>query len=91
MLATGANNMTNFEFGNNILQRPNTSSTGGSFVSTTATAWTGHAYNNYMYQLDNTAGIWIATGTGGAFGFTNNYSPITGAVDKSALINPAAV
>jgi hypothetical protein len=44
-----------------------------------------------MYQLDNTAGIWIATGTGGAFGFSNNYSPITGAVDKSALINPAAV
>jgi hypothetical protein len=90
-LAAGANNMTNFEFGNNILERPNTSSTGGSFISTSATAWTGHAYNNLMYQLDNTAGIWIATGTGGAFGFSNNYSPITGAVDKSALINPAAV
>lgn len=91
MLATGANNMTNFEFGNNILERPNTSSTGGSFVSTSGTAWTGHAYNNLMYQVDNTAGIWIATGTGGAFGFSNNFSPITGAVDKSALINPAAV
>lgn len=91
MLAAGANNMTNFEFGGNILQRPNTSSTGGSFISTSGTAWTGHAYNNYMYQLDNSAGIWIATGTGGAFGFTNNYSPITAAVDKSALINPAAV
>ena len=91
ILATGANNMTNFEFGNNVLERPNTSSTGGSFVSTSGTAWTGHAYNNLMYQVDNTAGIWIATGTGGAFGFSNNYSPITGAVDKSALINPAAV
>lgn len=91
MLAAGANNMTNFEFGRNRLQRPNTSSTTGSFVSTSATAWTGHAYDNYMYQLDNTAGIWIATGTGGAFGFSNNFSPITGAVDKSALINPAAV
>lgn len=91
MLAAGANNMTNFEFGRNRLQRPNTSSTNGSFISTSATAWTGHAYDNYMYQLDNSAGIWIATGTGGAFGFSNNFSPITGAVDKSALINPAAV
>lgn len=91
MLAAGANNMTDFDFGRNVLQRPNTSSTSGSFVSTSATAWTGHAYDNYMYQLDNSAGIWIATGTGGAFGFSNNFSPITGAVDKSALINPAAV
>lgn len=91
MLAAGANNMTMFEFGRNVLERPNTSSTSGSFVSTSATAWTGHAYDNYMYQLDNTAGIWIATGTGGAFGFSNNFSPITGAVDKSALINPVAV
>jgi hypothetical protein len=91
MLAAGANNMTNFEFGNNILERPNTSSTNGSFISTSATAWTGHAYNNMMYQLDNSAGIWIATGTGGAFGFSQNFSPITGAVDKSGLINPAAV
>ena len=91
MLAAGALNMTNFEFGKNVLQRPNTSSTGGSFISTSGTAWTGHAYDNYMYQLDNTAGIWIATSTGGAFGFTNNFSPVTGAVDKSALINPAAV
>lgn len=91
MLAAGANNMTNFEFGRNRLERPNTSSTGGSFISTSGTAWTGHAYENYMYQLDNTAGIWIATGTGGAFGFSQNFSPITGAVDKSGLINPAAV
>ena len=91
MLATGASNMTNFEFGGNHLQRPNTSSTNGSFISTSGSAWTGHAYDNYMYQLDASAGIWIATGTGGAFGFSNNFSPITGAVDKSALINPAAV
>jgi hypothetical protein len=91
MVATGANNMLSFEFARNRLEKPNTSSTGGSFISTSGTAWTGHAYDNYMYQLDNSAGIWIATLTGGAFGFSNNFSPITGAVDKSALINPAAV
>lgn len=89
MLATGANNVTNFDFGNNVLQRPNTSSTGGSFISTSGTAWTGQCYNNQLYQLDNSAGIWIATGTG--LGFNQNFSPITGAADKSGLINPAAV
>ena len=89
MVAAGAHDLTNFDFGRNRLTRPNTSSTGGSFISSTSSASTGHCYDNYMYQLDNTAGIWIATGTG--LSFTNNYSPITGAADKSALINPAAV
>ena len=91
MLAASTFQLTNVDFGGNRLQRPNTSSTGGSFVSGSGNAWTGHAYDNYMYQVDNTAGIWISTGHGSAFGYTNNYSPITGAVDKSALINPAAV
>ncbi len=89
MLATGANSITNFQFGGNRLYRPNTSSTGGSFISTSGGSFTGHCYDNYMYQLDATAGIWIPTGTGLAF--SNNFSPITGAADKSGLINPAAV
>lgn len=83
--------LTNIDAGRNKMQRPNTSSTGGSFVSGSGNAWTGQFYDNYFYQVDNTAGIWISTGHGSALGFTNNYSPITGAVDKSALINPAAV
>lgn len=91
MLAASTKQITNLDFGRNVLQRPNTSSTGGSFISGSGNAWVGHCYDNYMYQVDNTAGIWIATGHGSALGFTNNYSPITGAVDKSALINPAAV
>lgn len=89
MIAGGANAMTNLDFARNVLQKPNTSSTGGSFISSSSTACTGHCYDNYMYQLDNSAGIWIATGT--KLAFTNNYSPITAAADKSALINPAAV
>lgn len=89
MLAAGANNVTNFEFGGNVLYRPNTSSTGGSFISTSGNAWTGHCYDNYLWQLDASAGIWIPTGTGLAF--SQNFSPITGAADKSGLINPAAV
>ena len=50
-----------------------------------------HSHDNYFWQVDATAGIWISTGHGSAFGYQNNYSPITGAVDKSGLINPAAV
>lgn len=83
--------MTDFELARNIWERPNTSSTGGSFVAGSGNAWTGMAYDNYFYQVDNTAGIWISTGHGAAFGYQNNYSPITGATDKSGLINPAAV
>lgn len=89
MIAGGAHNMTNFLFSGNVLFRPNTSSTGGSFISSSSTACTGIATDNRMWQLDNTSGIWIATGT--KLGFFENYSPITGEADKSGLINPAAV
>lgn len=89
MLAGGANNITNLDFARNILNRPNTSSTGGSFISSSSTACTGHCYDNYMFQLDGSAGIWIATGT--KLAFSQNFSAITGAADKSGLINPVAV
>ena len=89
MLQGGANDLTNFMFAGNKLNRPNTSSTGGSFIGSTSTACTGHCYDNYMYQLDASAGIWIPTGT--KLAFSQNFSPITGAADKSGLINPAAV
>lgn len=91
LLAAGTAQLTQFTLARNVWERPNTSSTGGSFVSGSGNAWSGHAYDNYFYQVDNTAGIWIATGHGSSFGYSNNFSPITGAVDKSALINPAAV
>jgi hypothetical protein len=91
VLAAGTAQITNFDMARNIWNRPNTSSTGGSFVSGSGNAWTGMAYDNYFYQVDATAGIWIATGHGTAMGYQNNYSPITGAADKSGLINPAAV
>jgi hypothetical protein len=91
LLAASTFQLTNFELRANVWERPNTSSTGGSFVSGSGNAWTGMASDNYFYQVDNTAGIWISTGHGSAFGYQNNFSPITGAVDKSGLINPAAV
>jgi hypothetical protein len=89
MLDGSSFNHTDFQFGRNVLNRPNTSSTGGSFVAGSGTTWTGTAHDNRMWQLDASAGIWIPTGT--KLGFFENYSPITGAADKSGLINPVAV
>lgn len=88
LLAGGAAQFTAFELYNNRWTRPNTSSTGGSFVSGTGNAWTGVAKENVFTQADNTAGIWISTGHGTAFGYARNFSNITFAADTSALVNP---
>jgi len=89
MLDASTFSITSFRFGGNVLFRPNTSSTGGSFIAGSGTDWTGVCHDNRLWQLDATAGIWIPTGT--KLGFLENYSPITGAADKSGLINPVAV
>lgn len=89
MLAAGANNITAFEFSRNSISRPNTSTTSGLAISNSGTAWTGQCCDNRIYGLNNTAQIWINTGT--KLGFNQNFCPITGAADKSGLINPAAV
>lgn len=90
MLATGAGNMTNISIGRNRTQRPGVSTSLPCGISTSGTAWSGHAYDNYFGTgLSGSTGIWISTGT--KLAFTNNYSMITRAADKSALINPVAV
>lgn len=89
LVASGANNMTNSMIVGNRSFRPSTSTTGGNLISSSSTACSGIVADNYDWHLDNSAGLLIATGT--KFGFFNNYSMITGAADKSALINPAAV
>ncbi len=89
MLATGANSVTNFEFSSNVLNRPNTATTSGLMISTSGTAWTGQCSNNMIWGLNNSAQIWIDTGT--KLAFNQNFCPITAVADKSGLINPAAV
>lgn len=89
LMAAGANNMTNFLCARNKMTRPNTSSTLPCAISTSGTAWTGMAWDNYFGAVPTGTGIWINTGSG--IQFVNNYSQITGAADKSALINPSAV
>lgn len=85
----GANNQLNLVIARNRVVRPSTSTTGGSLFSGGATGSTGYVYDNYSWHLDNSAGLLAPTGT--KLGFQNNYSMITGAADKSGLINPAAV
>jgi hypothetical protein len=85
----GANSHTNLIIGRNKVFRPSTSTTGGSLFSGGSTASTGYVFDNYSWHLDNSAGLLAPTGT--KLGFQNNYSMITGAADKSGLINPAAV
>ena len=89
MLAAGANSLTNFRFNRNEINRPNTATTSGLAISTSGTAWTGQCNDNRIWGLNNTAQIWIDTGT--KLAFNQNYCPITAAADKSGLINPAAV
>ncbi len=85
----GANAHTNLDMGRNKVFRPSTSTTGGSLFSGGSTTSTGYVYDNYSWHLDNSSGLLAPTGT--KLGFQNNYSMITGAADKSGLINPAAV
>lgn len=89
LAAFGANNILQLDMARNKVVRPSTSTTGGSLFSGGSTGSTGYVYDNYSWHLDATAGLLAPTGT--ALGFQNNYSMITGAADKSGLINPAAV
>lgn len=89
LVAFGANNQTNLLMSGNYVVRPSTSTTGGSLFSGGSTASSGYVTNNYSWHLDNSAALLAPTGT--ALGFQNNYCMITGAADKSGLINPAAV
>lgn len=89
MLAVGANSITNFRFERNNINRPNTATTSGLAISTSGTAWTGQCTDNRIWGLNNSAQIWIDTGT--KLAFNQNFCPITAAADKSGLINPAAV
>lgn len=89
LIECASKNMTNVQISNNVGFRPNTSSTGGSFVGSPGTSCTGVCWGNKFWQLDGGTAIWIKLASD--LGFFENYSPITGAADKSGLINPVAV
>lgn len=87
LLAAGANNLTNLKIARNVVQRPNTSVTGGVLFSSSSTACTGHVYDNYAEHLAAT-GLLSATGT--KLAFSQNFCMLAGAADKSGSLNPAA-
>ena len=88
LVATGATNMTNSIIKGNVTDRPNTASN-GEILSTSGTSFLG------TILADNYAGTLSANGLIAPVStkaqFINNYCMITGAQDKSALVNPAAV
>lgn len=86
LLTGGAFAHTNLDIGWNILNRPNTSATGGLMMSSSSTACTGHVHDNYVWSLTATP---LLTPTGTKLSFDQNYVNNTGAADKSGLILPA--
>jgi hypothetical protein len=88
LIAGGANNLTFLDLARNVVTRPSTTTTGGILLSSSSTACTGVVYDNYAWHLAST-GLLVDTGT--KLAFVNNFCSITGAADKSALINPVAV
>lgn len=86
--AFGANAFQNFQCGRNRTQSLNTGTTAGELWSGGSTTSCGLTFDNYVWHLAATGLIApVLTKSG----FVQNFCSITGAADKSALINPAAV
>ncbi len=86
--ALGANAVQNLQCAGNRTYSLNTGTTAGELFSGSATTCSGLVYDNYSWHLAAT-GLLAPTGT--KLGFAQNFCSITGAADKSPLINPAAV
>jgi hypothetical protein len=86
--ALGANAVQNLQCARNITYSLNTGTTAGELFSGSATTCSGLVFDNYSWHLAAT-GLLAPTGT--KLGFVQNFCSITGAADKSALINPVAV
>lgn len=86
--AAGANALTNATISGNRTASVNTGTTAGELFSGSSTACSGLVSDNYSGHLAAT-GLLAPIGT--KLKFIQNFCHITGAADKSALINPAAV
>lgn len=86
--ALGANAVQNLNCYDNRTYSLNTGTTAGELFSGGGTTSSGLVHGNYSWHLAAT-GLLAPVST--KLGFVENYCSITGAADKSALINPAAV
>ncbi len=86
--AFGANAVQNLQMARNRTYSLNTGTTAGELFSGGSTTSDGHVFDNYSWHL-------AATGLLGPvstkLGFSQNFCSITGAADKSPLLNPTAV
>ena len=88
LLAMGANAHTQLTVANNCSVTPNTGTTAGELISGGGTASDGLVSGNWVWHLAAT-GLIAPVST--KLAFAENYCSITGAADKSPLLNPAAV
>ena len=86
--ALGANAVQNLQCYGNRTYSLNTGTTAGELFSGGGTTSSGLVYDNYSWHLAAT-GLLAPVST--KLGFVQNYCSITGAADKSALLNPVAV
>lgn len=86
--ALGANAVQNLECFANRTYSLNVGTTAGELFSGGSTTSAGLVYDNYSWHLAAT-GLLAPIST--KLGFVENYCSITGAHDKSALLNPVAV
>ena len=84
----GANAVQNLQMFRNKTHSPNTGTTAGELMSGGSTTSSGLLADNYSWHLAAT-GLIAPVST--KLAFVQNFCSITGAADKSALINPVAV
>lgn len=84
----GANALTHIQVSSNKTASLNTGTTAGELFGSSSTACSGLVSDNYSGHLAST-GLLAPPGT--KLKFIQNFCHITGAADKSALINPSAV
>ena len=84
----GANALTHIQVARNRTASLNTGTTAGELGGSSSTACSGLVSDNYSGHLAS-SGLLMPTGT--KLKFIQNFCHITGAADKSALINPSAV
>ena len=90
LIGAGALNIANSLIQKNRVVRPNTDASNPLMISNTGTSWLGTMISdNYAGQLSGATGLLMNVSSKASF--VNNYAMVTGAADKSALINPVAV
>jgi hypothetical protein len=90
LIAAGSTNLANSLIQKNIVVRPNTDASNPLMITNSGTSWLGTMVaDNYAGQLSGATGLLMNVNSKASF--MNNFAMVTGAADKSALINPVAV